>query len=302
MKTLPKAARSQEQESAGRRKDVGHAKGDVSGSDWSDAYAGVMRGWTNFYRDLGTRLAESVARNQEAYEELMNKWTTLAGSTRKIVEDPDWSASNRELYDVWRNYANRIGSRMARAGSEGAKGYAEIASGLQRYGDRMGEVARKVLAGKLESVRAEEVYGTWIDAAAGIRRQMDRAAELNREEMEDLARTWMEFASKVESLTSGEFARDGQYGQFVDLWAGQSKVVAEALGEFIRGHDHDHEQTRKAWADHYLWMQETMADLARAIGSSYEEMYRRFLEGGYTALSDLPMFPVWWARREERAR
>jgi len=300
--TLPRTARVQEQESAGRRRSVEHGKGDASGSDWSDAYAGLMRGWTSFYQDLGTRLADGVARNQEAYEELMNKWTTLAGSTRKIVEDPEWSESHRELYDVWRNYANRIGSRMARAGSEGVKGYADVANGLQRYGDRMGEVARQVLAGKLETVKAEDVYGIWIDAAAGLRRQMDRAAELNREETEDLARTWMEFASKVESLTSGELAKDGQYAQFVDLWAGQSKVVAEALAEFIRGHDHQHEAARKTWAEHYMRMQESMAGLARAIGSSYEEMYRRFLEGGLTSLSDLPMFPMWWTRREARER
>ncbi len=298
--TVPKTGRSQEHESAHRRRDVEHAKGSASGSDWSDAYAGLMRGWTSFYQDLGSRLAESVTRNQQAYEELMNKWTSLAGSTRKIVEDPEWSASHRELYDVWRNYANRIGSRMARAGSEGVKGYAEVASGLQRYGDRMGEVARQVLAGKLEAVKAEDVYGIWVDAAAGIRHQMDRAAELSREEMEDLARTWMEFASKMESLVSGEYAKDGQYAQFIDLWAGQSKVVAQALAEFIQGHDHDHEQTRKAWTDHYVNMQESMADLARAIGSSYEEMYRRFLEGGFTTLSDLPMFPMWWTRREEK--
>ncbi len=296
---MARQTRAREQVAAVRR-EVGTGPGATPGREVGEAYADLLSGWTEFYQDMGSRLTENVTRQQKAYDELLEKWNDFAGSARKIVENPALDASQREMYDVWRNYANKIGSRMTRASTEGLKGYGEMSSSLERYGNRMGEIARQVMAGKVETVKAEEIYDTWLDISARLRQQMDRTASMTREEMEELSRTWLEFSSKMESFTTLASAKDGPYADFVDLWSKQSKVVSEALADFVRGHDHHHEETRKAWTGHFMKMQESMADLAQAIGSSYEEMYRRFLEGGRTALSDLPMFPIWWTRREAK--
>ena len=283
---------------APERHETGRTPGGVPGRDIGEAYAGLLSGWTEFYQDMGSRLTENVTRQQKAYDELLDKWNEFAGTARKIAENPALDASQREMYDVWRNYANKIGSRMTRASTEGLKGYGEMTSSLERYGNRMGEIARQVMAGKVETVKAEEIYDTWLDISARLRQQMERTASMTREEMEELSRTWLEFSSKMEAFASGEVAKDGPYAEFIDLWSKQSKTVSDALAGYIRGHDHHHEETRKAWTGHFMRMQESMADLAQAIGSSYEEMYRRFLEGGRTAISDLPMFPLWWTKRE----
>ncbi len=297
---MAKQARARVQRAAEGRRDVGRTPGSPPGREMGEAYADLMSGWTTFYQDMGSRLTDNLTRQQKAYEELLDKWNEFAGSARKIVENPDLDASQRELYDVWRNYANKIGSRMTRASSEGLKGYGEMASSLERYGSRMGEIARQVASGKIETVKAEEIYETWLDISARLRQQMDRAASMTREELEDLSRTWLEFSSKMESFASTGLSKDGPYADLVDLWAKQSKDVNEALSAFVRGHDHHNEETRKAWTEHFMKMQESMAVLAEAIGSSYEEMYRRFLEGGFTSLSDLPMFPTWWTKREAK--
>ena len=287
-------------QAAGGRRDVGTTPGGLPGHDLGEAYADLLTGWTAFYQDMGSRLSDNLTRQQKAYDELLDKWNEFSGSARKIVENPELDASQRELYDVWRNYANKIGSRMTRASTEGLKGYGEMTSSLERYANRMGEIARQVSTGKVETVKAEEIYDTWLDISARLRQQMDRAADMSREEMEELSRTWLEFSSKMEAFSSGQLEKEGPYAEFVALWSKQSKDVNEALGAFIRGHDHHHEETRKAWTEHYMKMQESMADLARSIGSSSEGMYRRFLEGGYTSLSDLPMFPMWWTKREAK--
>jgi len=280
------------------RREVGRTGAGPPGRDLGGAYADLLNGWTSFYQDMGTRLTDNLTRQQKAYEELLDKWNEFAGSARKIVENPAMGASQRELYDVWRNYANKIGSRMTRASTEGLKGYGEINSSLERYGNQMAEIAQQVASGRIEAVKAEEIYETWLDMAAKFRQQMERTAGMTRDELEDLSHTWMEFSGKMESFTSGQFEKQGPYVELVDLWSKESKNVSEALAAFIRGHDHHNEETRKAWTEHFMKMQESMIDLAQKIGTSYEEMYRRFLEGGATSLSDLPMFPWWWPKRE----
>jgi len=264
-------------------------------------YASVYAGWTDFYQEMGSRLTQNLERQQKAYEDLFDRWSRLAGSAQKIWEKNAENGEERELYDVWRNYVNKIGPRMVRAGTEGLKGYNEVVGNLERYATRIADATRDAGTGRLGPGRAEEVYRTWIEVASRFRQQVDRAAGTTREELDDLSCTWMELSDKLEGLLGKDLGEKGAYGQFITLWATEAKEMGETLAGFVRGHDHDHEGLRKAWADHFMKMQQAMDELARSIGTSYEEMYRRWLTGGVTSLSDLPLFPPWWSEAE-RAR
>lgn len=295
---MPKPGKANEREPAVRREGAKRTTAGPPVKGLSESYADIFEGWTSFYRDMGSRLTENLTKQQKAYEELFGKWTQFAGSTWKIVENMSTDERQRELYDVWRNYINKLGSRMARANTEGLKGYGEVASSFEQYASRIAENVQKAASGKFDTIKAEEVYDSWLEIAGKLRQQMDKAAELTKEELEDLSRTWMDFSGKVESLASEQLEKGGSYEQLIDLWAKQSKDVAEALAGFIKGHDHEYEEIRKTWTDHFVKMQENMVELAKAIGVSYEEMYRRFLEGGVTSLSDLPLFPLWRSTTE----
>ena len=247
-----------------------------------ERYASVHAGWTDFYQEMGSRLTRNLERQQKAYEDLFDRWSRLAGSAQKIWEQDAEHGGEREVYDVWRNYVNKIGPRMVRAGTEGMKGYTEVVGNLERYATRIADATRDAGTGRLDP---------------------DRAAGVTREELEDLSCTWLELSDKLESLLGKDLTDKGTYGQFVTLWATEAKAMGETLAGFVRGHDHDHEGLRKSWADHFMKMQRSMDELARSIGTSYEEMYRRWLTGGITSLSDLPLSPPWWSEGErERVR
>jgi hypothetical protein len=265
------------------------------------SYASVYEGWTDFYEDMGSRLTQNLQRQRKAYDSLFDRWSRLAGSAQRIWEQSIENAEERELYDVWRNYVNKIGPRMVRAGTEGLKGYTEVAGNLERYAAKIAEVARDARTGRLETVQAEEVYRTWLDMAGRFRQQIDRAAGITREELDDLSCTWLELSDKLGGLLGKDLGDKGAYGQFVTLWATEAKEMGETLAGFVRGHDHEHEALRKAWADHFMKMQRAMEGLAQSIGTSYEAMYRRWLTGGTTVLSDLPLLSPWWTEAE-RAR
>lgn len=264
-----------------------------TGTDVGGAYTKLFEGWTAFYRDVGDRLTQNAAKQQKAYEELFNRWNTFTGSAAKIWTDVGADERMREAFDVWRNYGNRLGGRLARATTEGLKGYQDVTGSLDRYATRVADIGRQAMGGKIEAFRAEDVYETWLDVLGRFGHQLDRSAEMNREELEDLSKTWLEFEGRMDTFVSEWAGKEGPYTEFVDLWAKESKAVGETLAIFVKGHDHDYEEMRKAWAEHFLKMQTDMAELAKAIGVSYENMYRRFLEEGATALSDLPIFPYW---------
>lgn len=263
------------------------------GTDVGDAYTKLFEGWTAFYKDVGDRLTQNATKQQKAYEELFNRWNTFTGSATKIWTDAAADERMREAFDVWRNYGNRLGGRLARATSEGLKGYQDVTGSLDRYAMRVADIGQAALSGKIETLKAEEVYETWLDVLGRSGQQLDRSAAMNREELEDLSKTWLEFEGRMDAFVSDWAGKEGPYAELVDLWAKESKGVGDALAGFVKGHDHDYEEMRKAWAEHFLKMQANMAELAKAIGVSYENMYRRFLEEGATSLSDLPIFPLW---------
>jgi len=267
--------------------------------DVGRTYADLLQGWTDFYRDMGSRLSDGLAKQQRAYGELFDTWNGFANTAGKVVNDMATDPSQREVVDAWRNYVNKMGSRIARATTDGLKGYGDVAASVQAYAGKVTDATGSVAGGRLDAAKTEEAYDAWLGVVATLRRQIEQAVGLTREELEDLSRTWLEFSSKMESLAAKQPGKEGPSAEFVELWTKQSKAVGEAIAALVRGQDHDYEETRKAWTDHFTKVQGTMAELASAIGASYEEMYRRFLRGGSTPLSDLPMLTWWWPREKE---
>ena len=266
------------------------------GKELETAYGEFFEGWTNFYRDMGNRLTDNFARQQKAYDEAFAKWNEFAGITGKVMSAASTEAALREANDVWRNYANKLGSRMAKAGTDGLRGYGEVSAAFEKYGTSIARIGTVGGAERMDVVDAERTYQAWLDVVRTFRLQVDRVAHMTREELEDLMRTWMDFVNKMEVLSSEWVGKGGPYDEFVDAWAKQSKELGESLAGLLRGHDHDYEELRKAWVEHFITMEGHMVELARAIGVSYENLYRRFLQEGVTPLSDSPLSMRWWTR------
>ncbi len=266
--------------------------------DLERAYAGLFEGWTDFYRDMGDRLSASLSKQQKTYGELLATWTEFADAAGKLLSEASGDGSAWEMYDVWRNYANKIGTRITQATADGLKGYGEVASSLRTYGGKLTDAASRAAGGRFDMAKAEEVYDAWFEVVGKVRAQLEHATGLSRDEFQDLSRTWLEFSRRMESLAAN--GGEGPYARLTDLWMRHSKAVGEAFAAAIRGQDKDNQETRKAWAEHLLRIQSTMADLASEIGTGYEDLYRRFLRGGLTTLSDLPMVP-WWSVPRSRS-
>jgi len=128
-----------------------------------EGYNRFFQTWSSFRQDLESQIDENMKKQQRTYDDFFGQWNKLSGEMSKRLSKDNSNGPQREFYDVWRNYTNKIGPRVVKAMTEGMQNYGGITSSIDRYSKMIGDEAQK-LSEKAEwdPRRLEQLYDAWL--------------------------------------------------------------------------------------------------------------------------------------------
>ena len=265
-----------------------------------EGYNRFIQTWTDFRQDLESQIDENLKKQQRMYDDFFGQWNKLSGEMSKRLSKENATGPQREFYDVWRNYTNKIGPRVMKAMTDGLQNYGGLTSSLDRYSKMIGEEAQK-LSTKTDwdPRRLEQLYDGWLEFGTTVRKQMESVTNKGRDEIDHLSKTWFEFSSRMQHLMSNQGERAGDWSDLSNLWTRFSKEVGDSLIQVVNGTGQDQDKLQKTWGEYYGKIEKEMVRLADEIGIGYEELYERFFEQQNKALERMSQ---WWQVANETAR
>jgi hypothetical protein len=265
-----------------------------------EGYNRFFQTWSSFRQDLESQIDENVKKQQRMYDDFFGQWNKLSGEVSKRLNKDSANGPQREFYDVWRNYTNKIGPRVVKAMTEGMQNYGGITSSIDRYSKVIGSEAQKLTEkAEWDPRRLEQLYDAWLEFGTTVRKQMDSAMSKGRGETDQISKTWFEFSNRMQQLMSNLGERSGDWSELSNLWMQFSREVGDSLIQVVNGTSQDQDKLQKTWTQYYSKIEKEMARLADEIGMGYEELYERFFEQQNMALERMSQ---WWQVANETAR
>ena len=264
-----------------------------------ESYDRFFQTWSNFRQDMENQIDHNLKKQQKMYDDFFGQWNKLSGEMTSRLGKESLNETQREFYDVWRNYANKIGPRLARTMTDGLQGYGGISASLDRYSKKIGEDAQKLMDKTWDPQKLEHLYDAWLEFGMSVRKQMEGAMSQGRIEADQLSKTWFEMSNRMQHLISSVGEKSGDYSDLVNTWQKFSSEVGDTLIKAVNGTGQDLDKLKKTWSDYYVKVEKEMARLAEEIGLGYEELYARFFQQQGKALERMS---EWWQIASDTAR
>lgn len=168
-------------------------------------------------QDMGNRVSQNLKKQQAMYDDFFGRWNKLSAEVGSRLSRERENEGVREFYDVWKNYASKIGPRLQKAGTEGLQGYDTVTQSLDKSTRRMKERAQGLLAKPEEPRSLGDLYGAWPESGTSVRKQMQGAMGQGLVEADELTRTWLDVSSRVDTLVSDVGAQGADYVDLAEL-------------------------------------------------------------------------------------
>ena len=250
-------------------------------------------------RAIENQVSQNLKKQQAMYDVFFGRWNRLSAEVGSRLSRERANEGVRQFYDVWKNYASKMGPRLQKAVTEGLQGYDTVTQSLDKYTRKMEERAQDLLAKPEEPRSLDDLYGAWQEFGTSIRKQMQGAMGQGLVEADELTRTWLDFSNRMDKLVSDVGGQGTDYADLAALWQKFSKEIGGSLMTVVNGTGKDMDSLQKTWNDYYSRVEREMVQLASDVGMNYQQLYIRFFEQESEALNSLGQ---WWQTAVETTR
>jgi hypothetical protein len=265
----------------------------------SESYNRFFRVWSGMSQDMGSQVSQNLKKQQTMYDDFFGRWNKLSAEVGSRLSRERANEGVREFYDVWKNYASKMGPRLQKAVTEGLQGYDTVTHSLDKYTRKMKGRAQGLLAKPEEPRSLDDLYGAWQEFGTSTRKQMQGAMGQGLVEADELTRTWLDFSTRMDKLVSDVGGQGADYADLAELWQKFSKEIGGSLMSVVNGTGKDMDSLQKTWNDYYSKVEREMVQLASDVGMNYQQLYIRFFEQQSGALNSLGQ---WWQTAVETTR
>jgi hypothetical protein len=250
-------------------------------------------------QDIEEQVSQNLKKQQAMYDDFFGRWNKLSTEVGSRLSKGKMNEGVREFYDVWRNYANKMGPRLQKAMTEGMQGYGSIAQSLDKYTQKMRDEAEGILAKPEEPHNLDDLYDAWQGFGTSVRTHMEAAMGQEWAEADELTRTWLDFSNRMQKLISDASVPGTDYASLAELWQKFSKEIGGSVVSVVNGTSEDMNRLQKTWNDYYSKVEREIVQIADNDGTGYQQLYIRFFDQQNDALKSLGQ---WWQTAAETAR
>ena len=262
-------------------------------------YSRFFQAWTNMSQDIEEQVNLNLKKQQEMYGDFFGRWNKLSAEIGSRLNKERMNEGVREFYDVWRNYANKMGPRLQKAMTEGMQGYGSIAQSLDKYTQEMRNEAQGIFTKPEDPRSLDQLYDAWQGFGSSVRTRMEAAMGQEWSEADELTRTWLDFSTRMQKLIADAGGKGTDYTALTELWQKFSKEIGGSVTSVVNGTSEDMNKLQKTWNDYYSKVERELVRIANDSGTKYQQLYIRFFDQQSEPLKSLGR---WWQTAAETAR
>ena len=93
-----------------------------------DYYAQLMKNWQNFQQIMQEQIATAMKEQQNFQDNFTTKWMEETNTITKMMTGTSGGANKefQDVYNVWKNYQNKINARIMKVSSIENNGYLDL--------------------------------------------------------------------------------------------------------------------------------------------------------------------------------
>lgn len=245
-----------------------------------DYYAQLMKNWQNFQQIMQEQIATAMKEQQNFQDNFTTKWMEETNTITKMMTGTSGGANKefQDVYNVWKNYQNKINARIMKVSSIENNGYLDL---MQRWRDytsemmdllsRLGKVGGAVDA---DSKATMDLYSKWHNFMTNMSNQITMASREGNTEYQDLTKVWFEFLDSLKESITAIPSTNPHKKDVVETWERITTVMGTEISNLVSESNNHFKKIQNTWSDASNQIRGEFSRLFRDI--NYEELYTGF--------------------------
>lgn len=244
----------------------------------SEGYLQLCEAWTDFQEGIGSRIDKNAKEQRKTYEDFASEWTefykTIGSRASKNAED----LQLRELYDIWRNYSNKMYNRLTTVMNTTTERHENLQKNWRDSSKDFNSQLSALASGGQIDWQQSFLYDSWRGFTSDMQKWMEDTAEQGSEELNQLTETWTDFYTKMGRIVNSLEADGESYRDFVELWGKQSDTMGKNLRSLVSSNNGGFEGLQKAWFEYLSRVEKEVIHLTRDFGTNYDELWKWYFD------------------------
>lgn len=242
-------------------------------------YSQLLKNWENFQKIMQDQISTAMKEQQSFQENFTTKWMEQTNAITKMMSGAQGGSSKdlQEVYNVWKNYQNKINARIMKVSSIENNGYLDLMQRWRDYTSEMMDILSRL--GKMGGLDADskatmDLYSKWHSFMTNMSNQITMASREGNSEYQDLTKVWFEFLDSLKESISAIPSTNPHKKDVVETWEKITTVMGTEISNLVSESNNHFKKIQNTWADASNQIRGEFSKLFRDI--NYEELYTGF--------------------------
>jgi hypothetical protein len=251
-------------------------------------YTDLMSNWKGFQETVQDQLTNMLRDQQRFFGAFSTRWLERSSNIGKHFSEMSSSGTKeyKELYNIWKNYQNKINARIIKVTNIQNNGYSELFESWETSRNEFMTILSKLRDmedRENEAKSKTDLYSSWLNVMNNVSNQISAAMTQGNTEYQRLTKTWFEFLDNMKGVISTIPKSDSNYGDIMKTWEKISLEMGSEISNLISEGNNKLKKIQESWQNATNQINKDLSKVFKEI--NYEELYSGFFDR-----SALPVF------------
>jgi hypothetical protein len=270
--------------SSGERAGVGpgHLGGiymkDEKQANGNEFYGTLLKNWESFQKTMQDQISSAMKEQQSFHDNFTVKWMEQTNQITKMMTSMGQGQKEyQDVYNIWKNYQNKINARIMKVSSIENNGYLDLMQRWKDYTSEMMDIISKL--GKMGNIDADskatmDLYSKWHSFMTNMSNQITMASREGNGEYQDLTKVWFEFLDSLKESITAIPTTNPHKKDVVETWEKITTIMGTEISNLVSESNGHFKKIQTTWVDASNQIRGEFSKLFRDI--NYEELYQGF--------------------------
>jgi hypothetical protein len=251
---------------------------DEKQSNGNEFYGTLLKNWQSFQQTMQDQISSAMKEQQSFHDNFTVKWMEQTNAITKMMTNMgEGQKEYQDVYNIWKNYQNKINARIMKVSSIENNGYLDLMQRWKDYTSEMMDIIARL--GKMGNIDADskatmDLYSKWHSFTTNMSNQITMASREGNGEYQDLTKTWFEFLDSLKESITAIPTTNPHKKDVVETWEKITTVMGTEISNLVSESNGHFKKIQNTWVDASNQIRGEFSRLFRDI--NYEELYTGF--------------------------
>lgn len=242
----------------------------------SESYKDLYDAWMDFRQGMNARIEKTAEESMKQYEDFSTKWSDFHKKVRTKTSKTEVPEA-MELYDIWRNYSNKMYQRLSTAMDGTTERHRSLQENWKDLSKSFGNQLSALRRGEQMDWEQTALYDSWRGMTSHMQKWMEEFTQSTSKELGHLTDTWTKFSTEMGDAMRGLPSDADVYKDWVELWTGQASEMTKSLKD-LTSENGGFEEIQKAWVNYLGRVESGVMEATKFFSPNYEEILDWYFE------------------------